>query len=66
MNTISVYVDQAREKANVAFDRHCAQWELLESNPAHTEQDVAVWLSVRDEFYDAQAEFERLIRRTPR
>jgi hypothetical protein len=60
MNTNSVYLE-AQEKANAAFDRHCSQWELLESNPAQTEQDLAAWLSVRDEFYAAQVEFERLV-----
>ena len=59
MRTITAEIDQYREKANLAFDRHCAQWELLEATPTSDERDIDAWISARDELHAAQAEFER-------
>jgi len=61
MRTITAEIDQCRDKANLAFDRHCAQWELLAANPAPDERDIDAWISARDELHAAQAEFERLL-----
>ena len=59
MPTNSDHLDHAREKANLAFDRHCAQVELLWAKAAPTPEDVDSWLAVRVAFYDAQEEFEK-------
>ena len=62
MPTRSEYLDRAREKANLAFDHHCAQWDLLQAKPVPTLEDLDAWLSARDWFYKAQDEFEEIIR----
>lgn len=62
MPTTSETLDNAREKANLAFDRHCVQWDLLQAKSAPTTQDLDEWLSARNSFYEAQAAFEKIIR----
>lgn len=62
MSTSSNYLDRAREKANLAFDQHCAQWDLLQAKPAPTTEDLEAWLSARASFYEAQDAFEKIIR----
>jgi hypothetical protein len=62
MPTTSETLDIAREKANLAFDRHCAQWDLLQAKSSPTAEDLDEWLSARDSFYEAQAAFEKIIR----
>lgn len=62
MTTTSQYLDRARDKANLAFDHHCAQWDLLQAKADPTTDDLVAWLSARDSFYEAQAAFEKIIR----
>ncbi|MFN3735194.1 hypothetical protein [Comamonas testosteroni] len=58
----SVALDIAREKANLAFDEHCAQWDALQKIPSPTLQDLDKWLTARKDLYEAQAEFEVKVR----
>ncbi|WP_454846037.1 hypothetical protein [Pseudomonas farris] len=62
MPTNSEHLDHAREKANLAFDHHCAQWDLLQAKASPTTEDLETWLFARDSFYDAQDAFEKIIR----
>ena len=62
MPTNSGHLDKARQKANLAFDHHCAQWDLLQAKAAPTTEDLDAWLSARDSFYEAQDAFEKIIR----
>jgi hypothetical protein len=63
MPTNSEILDRTREDANLAFDHHCAQWDLLQANAAPTLEDLGVWLAARKLFWDAQEIFELEIRK---
>jgi hypothetical protein len=58
----SVFFENAREEANVAFDEHCKQWDLLKEIPEPSVNDLAAWLSARDAFFKAQDKFENIVR----
>jgi hypothetical protein len=64
MPIISKYLDRAREKANLAYDHHCEQWELIQDKPAPTIEDLDAWLSARASLHKAEDEFESVIRQT--
>ena len=51
----------ARDKANLSADAHHAAWVELESIKEPTHLDVERWLAVREKFYSAQGQFERLL-----
>lgn len=55
---LSTY-EEAKEKANLAFDEHCSQWNLLKHSEAPTPQDMAAWLEARKALEDAQVAFEK-------
>lgn len=56
------YLDRAREIANLAYDYHCEQWELLQDKPTPTLKDLNAWLSARASLHKAEDEFEKIIR----
>ncbi|MCS3418400.1 hypothetical protein M2399_003450 [Pseudomonas sp. BIGb0450] len=62
MPNTTEYLDRAREKANLAYDRHCEQWELIQDKPAPTLEDLDAWLSARASLHKAEDEFESIIR----
>lgn len=55
-------LNKAREVANIAFDEHCKQWELLEKISEPTLDNLSAWLSAHEKFYEAQSKFENIIR----
>jgi hypothetical protein len=62
MTATSEYLDQSRDKANLAFDHHCEQWDFLQAKVAPTTEDLVAWLAARDSFYEAQDAFEKIVR----
>lgn len=60
---MSAGIEQAKEKANFAFDEHCKQWELLSGLENPTPEDMAPWLEAKALFDAAQAAFECEVRR---
>ena len=62
MSNKSVFLENAKNRANAAFDEHCKQWSLLQEIATPTTEDLAAWLSARDAFFKAQEEFENIVR----
>lgn len=62
MSSKSEFLENARNKANAAFDEHCKQWDLLQNIETPNLEDLAAWLSARDIFFKAQEEFESIVR----
>lgn len=57
----STTLEDARKKANLAFDEHCAQWEALQQIPSPTPQDLDKWILAREAAQSAQKYFEGLV-----
>jgi hypothetical protein len=58
----SLALERAKKEANVAFEEHCAQWDLLRQIPEPTARDLEKWLSAKAAATLAQDRFEAIVR----